>query len=153
MSTSNALGPPAIQLDALRIWVHGYQFPEATDAWDGNWLRVTARCVVLGASVEVAGAILDSVSFLRFQRELVAVYERLEGVATLQSHEPELKVEVRVLGATGHIAVGVEITPDHLNQAHRFMFGVDQSYLPEIIRGCEQVLGQYPVRDAAARGA
>jgi len=153
MSTLGTFGPPAVQLDALRIWVHGYQFPEATDAWDGNWLRVTARCTVVGAKVEATGAILDTVSFLRFQRELVALYDRLEGVATLESHEPELKVEVRGLGATGQMEVRVEMTPDHLNQAHRFTLGVDQSYLPEVIRGCERVLGQYPVRDAAARGA
>jgi hypothetical protein len=153
MSTPNASGPPAIQLDALRIWVHGYQFPEATDAWDGNWLRVTARCAASGATVEVTGAILDTVSFLRFQRELARVYERLQGLATLESHEPELKVEVRALGATGQMEVRVEITPDQLNQDHRFTLAVDQSYLPDVIRGCERVLGQYPVRDAGARGA
>lgn len=99
------------------------------------------------------GAILDTVSFLRFQREMVALYDRLQGVATLESHEPELKVEVRALGATGQMEVRVEITPDHLNQVHRFMLGIDQSYLPDVVRGCEQMLGRYPVRDAAARGA
>jgi hypothetical protein len=153
MSTSNAFGPPAIELDALRIWVHGYQYPAATDAWDANWLRVTARCAALGASVEVTGAILDTVSFLRFQRELVALYKRLQGLATLESHEPELKVEVRALAAKGQMEVRVEITPEHLNQAHRFILGVDQTYLPAVIRGCEQLLVQYPVRDAAASGA
>ena len=153
MSTSSAFGPPAVQLDALRIWVHGYQFPEATDAWDRNWLRVTAQCAALGASVEVTGAILDTVSFLRFQRELVTLYDRLQGVATLESHEPELKAEIKALGATGRMEIRVEITPDHLNQTHRFLLGVDQSYLPDVIRGCEQVLGRYPVRDGAARGA
>jgi hypothetical protein len=153
MSNWDAYGPPVIQIDVLRIWVHGYQYPESTDAWDGNWLRVTAHCAATDASVVVAGAILDTVSFLRFKRELATLYERLQGVATLESHEPELKVEVQARGPTGHMAVRVEITPDQMHQAHHFLLGVDQSYLPDVIKGCEQVLGQYPVRDAAGRGA
>jgi hypothetical protein len=152
MNNLETYGRPSIQLGALRIWVHGYQFPESSDAWDGNWLRVTAHCAVSGASVVVTGAILDTVSFLGFQRELTKLYERLEGVATLESHEPELKVAVRSASGIGRMEVQVEITPEHLHQAHRFVFGVDQSYLPHVIRGCEQLLRQYPVRDAAARG-
>jgi hypothetical protein len=30
------LGPPAIQLAGLSIWVHGRQFPDLHDYWDGN---------------------------------------------------------------------------------------------------------------------
>jgi hypothetical protein len=149
----NAFGPPTLELEALRLWIHGYQFPEASDAWDGNWLRVTARCEGPGASVEVTGPILDTVSFLRFQRELVALYDRLVGSATLESHEPELRVEVGSVGTAGQMAVHIEITPDHMSQAHRFDLGIDQSYLPALIRACQQVLGQYPVRDPATRGA
>ena len=100
-----------------------YQFPESADAWDGNWLRCTA------------------------------VYEQLAGRATLGSVEPELTAEVRAVGRKGDIEVRVEITPDHMNQAHRFIFTMDQSYLPAVLRACERLLGQHPVRDAAARGA
>ena len=32
------------------FWVHGWQFPEAQDLWDGNWLNVTAHCGQSGAS-------------------------------------------------------------------------------------------------------
>jgi hypothetical protein len=145
-------GPPAIELAGLRVWVHGYQFPESNDAWDGNWLRVTASCVASGARVIVTGAILDTVSFLRFGRELAAVYERLQGEATLESLEPGIKVEAHALGVSGGIEVRVEISPDPLNQAHRFVLLCDQSYLPAVIRGCEEVLARFPVRNAAARG-
>jgi hypothetical protein len=153
MRTWDAYGPPVLQIDAFRIWVHEYQYADSTDAWDGNWLRVTAHCAVSGASVVVAGALLDTVSFLRFKNELTTLYQRLQGVATLESHEPELKVELKAGGPAGHMAVRVEITPDHLNQAHHFLLDIDQTYVPEIIRGCERVLDQCPVRDAAGRGA
>jgi len=38
------LGMPDLKLEGLQIWIHGRQFPDAADYWDGNWLRVTAHC-------------------------------------------------------------------------------------------------------------
>src|SRR5256885_6731459 len=37
------LGTPDIKLGGLQVWVHGRQFPDAIDYWDGNWLRITAH--------------------------------------------------------------------------------------------------------------
>ena len=153
MRIASVLGDPAIQLGALRIWVHGYEYPESTDEWGGNWLRVTARCAASGASVEVSGSILETVGFLRFQQELAVVYQQLQGVATLESHDPELKVEVLPRGQPGQLEVRVRITPDHLNQEHRFVFRLDQSYLPEVMQGCARLLAQYPVRGLRVSGA
>ncbi|MFC4159857.1 hypothetical protein [Chitinimonas lacunae] len=39
-----ALGEPDLLIAGLRVWIHGSQFPNAVDYWDGNWLRVTAYC-------------------------------------------------------------------------------------------------------------
>jgi len=147
-----ALGPATIEIGALRIWVHGYQFPDLTDYWDGNWLRCTAHCSESGASVRVTGSILDTVSFVRFGRELAEVYKQLEGQATLASHEPELKAEVRAIGRKGDVEIVVEITPDHMTQVHRFTLTIDQSFLPGMIRQCNQLLDRYPVRDPQGRG-
>ena len=54
--------------------------------------------------------------------------------AALDPLEPELKVSLEIADSLGHVRVQVEITPDHLAQAHRFEFEVDQSYLPGIIQ-------------------
>src|SRR5690348_16008181 len=62
-----SLGPPALQIGALRIWVHGRQLPEAVDEWDGNWLNVSAHYAAHGAGVAVSGSILDTVSFATFE--------------------------------------------------------------------------------------
>ena len=64
------LGPPAIRFAGLQIWIHGRQFPESMDHWDGNWLNVTAHCDQAGASVWATGAILDTIGLLRFRDEL-----------------------------------------------------------------------------------
>ncbi len=152
ISELEALGPATVEIAALRIWVHGYQFPDQTDSWDGNWLRCTAHCAEAGASVRLTGAILDTVSFVRFGRELADVYKQLEGQATLESDEPELKAVVSAIGRNGAVQVVVEITPDHMTQVHRFTLTIDQSFLPEMVRQCNQLLERYPVRDPKGRG-
>jgi hypothetical protein len=150
---TRGLGEPDVQLAVLSIWVHGYQYPDATDEWDGNWLRVTARCTANGATVEASGAILETVSFQTFQRELSALHKTLQGKAALGSAEPNLFVEVQAVGHSGQVDAVIEITPEHLRQAHRFSVELDQSYLPEAILGCQRVLARYPVRGQRGGGA
>lgn len=45
------LGQPDIKLNGLQIWIHGRQYPNEEDYWDGNWLNVTAHCGSQGAEV------------------------------------------------------------------------------------------------------
>ena len=71
--------------------------------------------------------------------------------AALDPLEPELRVAVETVDCLGHLRARVEITPDHLAQAHRMEFDLDQTYLPEIIRGCTAVVREYPIRGRANR--
>jgi hypothetical protein len=66
--------------------------------------------------------------------------------AVLGPLEPELRILLDAVDSLGHIRVLVEITPDHLEQAHRFEFVIDQSYLPDIIRQCAGIVQEYPIR-------
>ena len=113
--------------------MHGYAHTEAIDAWDGNWLRVSARAGASGTAVWATGVILDTVSVLRFGRELTASCEVLSGDATLKSHESNLVVQVTSLGQSGHLEVWAELTPDHCAQGHRFDFAADPSYFSRVI--------------------
>ena len=38
------LGKPDLRVAGFQLWVHGREFPDAQDEWDGNWLRLTAHC-------------------------------------------------------------------------------------------------------------
>jgi hypothetical protein len=151
--TIEADGQADVQIGPLRIWVHGRQFPEAVDAWDGNWLYVTAQYSASGASVTVSGPILDTVSFATFGEQLQALYESLAGQAKLESAEPNLTACINALGPTGRMELRVDLTQDNIAQGHWFVQEIDQSYLPTVIAACETVLQRYSVRDGGRRGA
>lgn len=62
------LGPPDITLNGLQIWIHGRQYPNDEDYWDGNWLNITAHCGSKGADVWTTGDILHVPDLARWKR-------------------------------------------------------------------------------------
>jgi hypothetical protein len=140
------LGPPSVRLKAFQLWVHGRQFPEARNQWDGNWLNVTVHCGQSGASVWCTGAILDSIGLVRFRDELERLHHTLSGEAVLESQEPNVRVRVASSDGAGHLHVRAEITPDHPAQGHWFEFEIDQSYLAATVEQLESVLLKFPVK-------
>ncbi|MBX3279888.1 MAG: hypothetical protein KF868_17945 [Acidobacteria bacterium] len=145
------LGEPDLKVAGFQLWVHGRQFPEAEDYDDSNWIRVTAHCGASGASVWAQGAILMVTDIAGFGDECRAMLSGEIKLAALDPLEPELKVLLETADRLGHVRAQVEITPDHLAQAHRFEFEVDQSYLPGIIRQCSEIVQKYPIRGHQVR--
>lgn len=121
------LGEPDLKVAGFQLWVHGRQFPESQDYYDGNWLRVTAHCGRLGASVWAQGAILMVTDIAGFGDQCAAILERKTKSATLDSFEPELKVSLETADRLGHIRTQIKITPDNLAQSHWFEFEVERS--------------------------
>jgi hypothetical protein len=139
------LGEPDIKLDGLQIWIHGRQFPNEEDYWDGNWLNVTAHCGSHGADVWTSGPILHVPDIARWLDSLEWMNKSLSGEADLVSLEPELVVELK-MDSPGKILMRVEITPDHMTQEHNFQFEIDQSYLVGLIESCRKILAKYPMK-------
>lgn len=148
-----AYGKPEFSLGGLSIWVHGRQFPDATDAWDSNWLRITARYRGGGSSVTISGAELDTVSFARFRSELRLMADTLKGEATLESVESSIRLTMKFADTIGHVAGRLELTPDQLTQGHwYFLDQIDQSHLPSLLAQLDSIVERYPVRMPKARG-
>ena len=139
------MGPPDLRLAHLSLWVHGRERDEAADYWDGNWLRVTARCSSPEAEVWAAGTFLRTDEIQGLSNACARLSVSLGGEAALECMEPNLSVQLRGDGRGG-IAVRVTLTPDHLRQQHEFLDDIDQTYLPAIIADCTRLLERYPVR-------
>ena len=140
------LGAPDLKVAGFELWIHGRQFAEAEDFDDGNWLCVTAHCGASGASVWAQGALLMVTDIAGFGDRCAALLSGDKASAALDPLEPELKLSLEAVDRLGHVRAQVEITPDHLLQAHRFEFEMDQSYLPGIIRQCSEIVQKYPIR-------
>ena len=68
--------------------------------------------------------------------------DALSGSATLEVLEPGLRLSLQ-LQRLGGVSAELFITPDQLTQKHNFSFGVDQTYFPPLLRGCESVLARF----------
>lgn len=139
------LGKPNIKLAGLQIWVHGRQYPDTNDYWDGNWLKVTACCEAKGASVWTNGPIIHLSELQSWMISTKELSKTLKGEAKLLCMEQELFVTLKA-ESLGHIAMNVEITPSINEQEHRFSFELDQSYLPSLVSQCDEVLKNYQIR-------
>ena len=144
--TPEELGEPDVKAGAVQIWVHGRQFPGSTDYYDGNWLRITAHCGALGASVWASGAILMTTDLAGWAHDCDALAEGDTQTADLEPLEPELHIRIRRIDRLGHFAMRVKITPDHLHQKHSFEFEIDRTDLREIARRCRSIIEAYPVK-------
>ncbi|MDM8556099.1 hypothetical protein QUF75_15350 [Desulfococcaceae bacterium HSG7] len=140
-----ASGAPDISLSGLKIWIAGRQFEGSTDFWDANWLVVTARCSSYFSEVLTQGPIIHLSELELWMAELLKLNETICGEAVLNCMEPELSSSIR-LNKNGSGTLTVFITPDNINEHHRFTFAVDQSYLPSLIRELQTVLTKYPIK-------
>lgn len=149
-SRSKRIGKADISLAGLSIWIHGRQFEESHDFWDGNWLRATVHVGVGPSQVWASGPIIHLSELLDWADKLRQLYDRTCGEATMKCTEPNLSVNVS-LGETGSGEARTEITPDNMTEGHWFVQTIDQSHLPAVIQGIEEVNRKYLLRGKAGR--
>lgn len=140
------LGPPDINIAGLQIWVHGYQFVEADNYDDANWLRVSVHCGANNASVWASGSIITVNDIIGLASDSEKLYKKEIKELEIDPMEPELRITMKTCDSLEHFELTVEITPDHLSQEHTFQFEIDQSYLPALVGQCKKLLERFPYR-------
>ncbi len=125
---------------------HGRQFPDATDQWDGNWLRVTVQVRDLNAQAWISSSILTTTDLAAWRSRCESFLSGGASRASLEPLEPELEVTMRETDQVAHLEMCVDATPDHLRQEHRFRIEIDQSYLLGLISELGVILGEFPLR-------
>ena len=128
--------------NAIQIEVFGYEWPDADDEYDANWLR--ARCSVTVAEFSaVLSLALVTHDFARFADGLEQAVQLLRGTAAFSTAEAGLAVEVKFTTA-GHAEVfgsvrsQTSFVPDRSLLA--FSFETDQSYLAHTVRELRAVV-------------
>jgi hypothetical protein len=142
---------PAFRLKGLSLWIRGYEFPDATEPFDANWLRVKAVLATSSSHVAAEGCFLQNVDLQRFCTELEKLYRDLRGTARLASLEPNIDVNLEGDGQ-GHITMRASLTPDPLTQTHLVTFALDQTLLPGAAKQLRQIDQSFPIRGKSAGG-
>ena len=147
MNENNAvnIGSADISILGLEIWIHGLQFPDATEYWDANWVLATARCSAENAWVITEGPFIHLSEIKNWLRDLVKLNKTLDGTANLACIEEYVYVEIKTQ-KDEKMSLEVLITPDHMTQNHLFRFEIDKSYLSGLISQCEKILQDYPIK-------
>ena len=100
-----------VQIGPLRLAVLGWAYPEAQIDWDADRLLVNAVCVGNRSRVEASGDIVPALSFRQFGAALKQMHATLSGEARLETHDPDLKVVLKMSDGLGHIRGLIVCTP------------------------------------------
>ncbi len=146
LPTPGQHGPPNLKVNVFQLWVHGREFPDSHDSDDGNWLRITAHCGGVGASVWATGSILQVMDIVSWASQCEELAKGTTNSASLEPIEPNLRVVINRTDTLGHLEMTVQITPDHLEQDHEFRIEIDLSYLKDLVSQCRSIENEYPIR-------
>ena len=135
------IGDP--QGEYLQILIFGRSYPEATDFWDGNWLRSEVAAKIGGFQCRFEAA-LRAEEFRLFQAALAELHQSLNGDAVFSTLEGQVKITLKGDGQ-GHIDVRIRMC-DLPGSGNRFEgeFRIDQTYLRGIQAGLDGLLADYP---------
>ncbi len=138
------LHKPDLCIGSFKLWVHGREFPESDDYWDGNWLDVAVTCTGKSSVAHAEGSILHLSELQEWLDECKQIYTSLSGEAHLNCMEPNIDVKIRMKNR-GCCELLVSLAHDPLYETHSFVFDLDQSYLPPLIQNLETLLHSYPL--------
>jgi hypothetical protein len=142
----------SFEIAGFKLTVVGRQFPDSQDFWDGNWLNVRCECKASGARVEAQGPLVHLSEIAEILNGLDALSEGNCKRANVDFIESELGFNFEV-GSRGDIKFEVRLTPNILEQSHKFNFAIDLSYLPSAIGQCKAILEAYPMRDSVEQSS
>jgi hypothetical protein len=136
---------PDLIIGSLKIWILGYQFPLATDYWDGNWLIALAECEADGMSASIQGAFLHSSDLVGWLARVEKLQRTFSGQVELPSIEPNLRVTI-TSETRGRMFVEVAMTNGPVTKEHRFTFHLERSLLFALATSLRRILLKYPVK-------
>jgi hypothetical protein len=130
--------------DTIRITQFRRAHPECEDFWDGNWVNCEIE-IQAGRFKGAVPACLRTEEFRDWLAGLESVYSTLDGVATYQTLEAWMVIEVRA-NDLGHVSVQGHVIDAHVDGNRLcFQIATDQIMLKRTIGSVKRFLKRYPV--------
>lgn len=131
--------------DHVVVTILGRSHPTTTDYWDGNWVTSGVEAKA-GSFAGRFTADLRVDELVAFRRQLVTLYEKLSGRASLASIERWLELDLDGDGR-GHIAVSARLQESlgPWPAVLEFHLELDQTDLPPLIDQLREAEDAFPL--------
>jgi hypothetical protein len=130
----------------LVLRVDAYEFPDAVDFDDGNWLigEVEMKAGIAGSFTVKLRVTVRANELAEFRDQLVPMVESLNGEATLRHMEEQVGCEIALKDGKGSMSAFVR---EHLGSEQRVWDRpTDQSFLAATLRDLDALLAEFPPR-------
>lgn len=133
---------------SIRIYTYRYQFPEATNKWDGDWYMNYILLVINGVIAEIDKPIIEGRVLTQLLQELIK-FKKIEIIDVFSSFtEPEfsfclsndLLIDDSILVSGDLIEYKVNTNKVRVN----FEFKTNLNLLEEFIIGIQRILEVFP---------
>jgi hypothetical protein len=130
----------------LVLRVSAYEFPDAVDVNDANWLigEVEMKAGHSGSFTASHRVTLRADEMAQFRDELVPLVKSLKGAATLRHLEEQVGCTVTLDEGTGNLTAFIG---EHVGSELRIRdCKTDQSYLAQTVHDLNALLSEFPAR-------
>lgn len=130
----------------VTVTVIGWEWPAATDFWDGNWLKTQVE-ISTGGWRGRYNAAFRAEEFKAFREQVERLYATLSGEARFETMEEQLFLLLRADKA-GHVEFEGQAR-DTAGTGSTLEFTLpelDQTYLPRIVQQLQDIEREFPVR-------
>lgn len=129
----------------IRIELSNFNDLSTELSWSENWIKAIVH-VKAGAFSGDFKADLTTWEFLTFKKELIVLYEKLNGSATFDTLEKQVVIKVSGDGI-GHLIADCDLE-DQAGFGNRLNLKIyfDQTFLPELIRQLEKITAKFEVK-------
>jgi len=129
----------------LNVQVTGRSHPGSEDYWDGNWVNADIE-IDAGSFQARYGAYLRVEELKDFRDAVARLYSFDSKEAKFQTMEEQLHINITGNGL-GHFTAECEAL-DQAGIGNRLVFSLefDQTEIPEILKGLDATVREYPVK-------
>lgn len=129
----------------LNVQVTGRSHPDSQDYWDGNWVNANIE-IEAGNLRGRYGAYLRVEELKDFRDAIARLHSFDSNEAKFETMEEQLRINITGNGL-GHFRAECEAL-DQAGIGNRLIFSVelDQTEIPEILKGLDAVARDYPVK-------
>lgn len=131
----------------IEVSVLSYERTPTGEFYDDNWVN-SAVSISAGGFTGQFAATFTTQDFVQFRAQLQPLFDTLIGQAQFNTLENQLEFTLVGNGRGGIDVTGCAI--DHLGGENelRFGFSIDQTHLPQVLRGLNDLISEFPTRPA-----